>query len=160
MIIGVYNNEEEKKMLKEKCDRLSSGDLDKIKNRAKPGETYLFTDIYALNLSIVGISSFFTYMKKKNVKIDFVEKKEFEDIDVELFFEKASYIYSRISSQKSRESLQNARENGVVNGRPKISKEKALKIRELYEKKYTMREISETCEVSLGTVYKYCRKAQ
>lgn len=44
---------------------------------------------------------------------------------------------------------------GILLGRPKISNEKIEEMHNLYKQKYNYREISEKCNISLGSVYKY-----
>lgn len=49
-----------------------------------------------------------------------------------------------------------ARRRGKIGGIPKISKETVERIKILYnDRSYTLREIAEECDVSLGTAYKY-----
>lgn len=56
---------------------------------------------------------------------------------------------------QTRKGIKDARLQGVVGGRPRISPQKVKKIRMLYEKDLPLRKIAEVCEVSLGTVHKY-----
>jgi DNA invertase Pin-like site-specific DNA recombinase len=64
-----------------------------------------------------------------------------------------------VISERTSRGIQDAKVKGVIGGRPKVSDLKIEKIKYLYEKRgYTLREIADECEVSLGTAYKYIQK--
>lgn len=158
MIIGVYRDEQEISILEDYCDDLLNASVDDLKKQVEADNTYIFTDVYALDLSIVGISDFLYFMNSRGANVDFVDKSEFDGLDVDDFFNKAATICSKIASNKSTEALAKAKDHGVVGGRPSISEEKIAQMQLLYSRNYTMRRIAQECEVSLGTVYKYCRE--
>ena len=68
---------------------------------------------------------------------------------------------SELLKERTLIGLQQARKQGKVGGRPKISTETVEQIRFLFfEKKEPIQKIADTCHVSLGTCYKYINTAQ
>ncbi|MBP1042337.1 recombinase family protein [Vagococcus sp. BWB3-3] len=55
----------------------------------------------------------------------------------------------------SKQAMERVRAKGGVIGRPAISQETIEKIQTLAHQKYSLRQISEVCDVSLGSVHKY-----
>ncbi len=92
-------------------------------------------------------------------RIQGVDVIEFQVIDDRQFYDLVSEIAemeSFVISERTTRGIQKARRSGRVGGRPKVSEETIEEIRYLYHNQsYTLREIAEKCDVSLGTAYKY-----
>lgn len=159
MIIGMYRDEDEREILEEHCDIMEEYiDVLSFRRGIVEGAVYMFPDIYSLGLSVVGLSEIFNYLDNRSAKLVFYDITDIEGLDYKEFFNRAANITSKIASYKSTEALTRARSKGIIGGRPSIGEDKVSKIKMMYSQKYTMRQISQECDVSLGTVYKYCRK--
>ena len=78
------------------------------------------------------------------------------DLDYHRFFLELAASEKNTIVRRTQKGLKEAVRNGIRIGRPQIDDETINKIRFLHQsQKCTVREISEICEVSLGTVYKY-----
>lgn len=115
--------------------------------------------VYSL-ISIWQIKGIYTYLqllKQKSVRLIAIN----EEIDTENykdFYDQMLFFFDvsrRSRSATTRRALKARRENGQSLGRPKIDDMTINKIKELREKRYSLREIAIKCEVSLGTVHKY-----
>jgi len=92
-----------------------------------------------------------------------IEKdKEFNGLDNDVYLNLVKRIAETekiIIKERTTKGLEEARKNGRIGGRPKISQEKINQIRFLYNNnRYTLRQIAEECNISLGTAYKYVQE--
>lgn len=129
-------------------------------NSLKKGQELVVYELKSLGKSITQLATFFLYLNEKDVKLTIISKDydsmmipddQFFDLIAEL-----AEMESFIISERTTKGIQIAKRRGRVGGRPKISEEKVEEIRYLYHNQsYTLREIAEKCNVSLGTAYKY-----
>jgi DNA invertase Pin-like site-specific DNA recombinase len=121
-------------------------------NSLRRGDELIVYELKSLGKSITQLATFFNFLEKKEVKLIIISKN-FNLVD------ELAEMESFIISERTTKGIQNARRNGRVGGRPKISEEKIEEIRYLYHNQsYTLRKIAEECNVSLGTAYKYIQE--
>ncbi|MFW8052400.1 recombinase family protein [Vagococcus fluvialis] len=129
-------------------------------NELKEGDELVVYELRSLGKTITQLDQFLTFLDKKNIKLTLIDKgSEFQVIDDRQFYDLVSEIAemeSFVISERTTRGIQKARRSGRVGGRPKVSEETIEEIRYLYHNQsYTLREIAEKCDVSLGTAYKY-----
>lgn len=72
---------------------------------------------------------------------------------------KIAEMEKSVIRERTTKGLKEARLKGRVGGRPRISPETIEKIKSLYNhKRYTLRQIAQECNISLGTAYKYVQQ--
>ena len=129
-------------------------------NELKEGDELVVYELRSLGKTITQLDQFLTFLDKKNIKLTLIDKEsEFQVITDHQFYDLVSEIAemeSFIISERTTRGIQKARRSGRIGGRPKVSEETIEEIRYLYHNQsYTLREIAEKCDVSLGTTYKY-----
>lgn len=138
---------------------VDSEEIDELRK----GDELVVYELKSLGKSVAQLPSFFDYLEEKKVKLIILRKGEpFNDIPEHQYFEILTDLAeteSFIISDRTTKGIRSARRSGRVGGRPRISKETIDKIKYLYhDQAFTLREISEKCDVSLGTAYKYIHK--
>lgn len=109
-----------------------------------------------LNLSLFEMNTLLEKLEKAHVSLQFLQ----EDVNFLTIYEKVLRQEKKSIRNRTTKGLKKARNEGRVGGRPKISRELVDRIVFLHkEKKLTLREIADACEVSLGTAYKYVMQA-
>lgn len=119
-------------------------------------------NIVDLELSNAQLYELFTEFFKRNIKVQVIEKiievSDQEYLEIIYHVLKRDYDH-RSNIQKIK--LKEARNKGVVLGRPSLTKNEIKEILDLREKhSLTYREISVKTGASLGTVSKYCKEAK
>lgn len=134
--------------------------LEEIITVLTPGDKIIVEKIIYLSKSINQLSEFLQIIKEKEIELVVIDKgKCFSKIDDELYMDILLQIAQdekKVIKERTKQGILEAKRQGRVGGRPKISEEKIKRIRYLYHNQsYTLREIAEDCDVSLGTAYKY-----
>ena len=129
-------------------------------NFLKKGDALVVYELRSLGKTVNQLAIFFTYLKKMSIDLVVIKKgAAFKNTTDKQYFNLISEMAemeSFIISERTTKGIQMARRSGRVGGRPKISEEVIEEIRYLYHNQsYTLREIAEKCDVSLGTAYKY-----
>ncbi|MBP1040120.1 recombinase family protein [Vagococcus sp. BWB3-3] len=118
-------------------------------------------------LIAISLSSFGKQYKSMAKLLEQLEEKKVSLITVleKIDSRKLPYFYSISKSildtslcchkEKTRQSLTRLKDEGALLGRPKIDEDTIRKMQFLSNQKYTLREIAEMCQVSLGSVHKY-----
>lgn len=145
---GVTQNDD---VLKEVVATLNSGD------------ELIVYELRCLGKSIIQLAEFLSDLKEKGIQLVVVKKgAAYSDIDDSPYVEmilKIAEMEKKIIRERTTKGLQEARRKGRVGGRPKISEETIEQIRFLYNNnRYTLRQIAEECNISLGTAYKYVQE--
>lgn len=145
---GVAQNDA---VLKEVVESLDSGD-----------ELVVY-ELRCLGKSIIQLAEFLSDLKERNIQLIVVKKgAAYSDIKDAPYVEmilKIAEMEKMIIRERTTKGLQEARRKGRVGGRPKISEETIEQIRYLYNNnRYTLRQIAEECNISLGTAYKYVQE--
>lgn len=132
-------------------------------NTLNRGDQLVIYELRCLGKSITQLPSFFKFLERKEIKLTIINKgkiysklteKQYIDFILEM-----SEMESFIIKERTTKGIQEARLSGRVGGRPKISEKKIKEIKHLYHtQSYTLRQIAEQCDVSLGTAYKYIQK--
>ena len=148
VIEGITQNDD---VLKEIVATLNSGD-----------ELVVY-ELRCLGKSIIQLAEFLAELKEKGIQLVVVKKgAAYSDIDDAPYVEmilKIAEMEKMIIRERTTKGLQEARRKGRVGGRPKISEETIEQIRFLYNNnRYTLRQIAEECNISLGTAYKYVQE--
>ncbi|RSU00310.1 hypothetical protein CBF32_10625 [Vagococcus fluvialis] len=127
------------------------------------GDELVVYELRCLGKSIIQLAEFLAELKEKNIQLVVVKKgAAYSDIAdgpyVEMIL-KIAEMEKMIIRERTTKGLQEARRKGRVGGRPKISEETIEQIRFLYNNnRYTLRQIAEECNISLGTAYKYVQE--
>ena len=127
------------------------------------GDELVVYELRCLGKSIIQLAEFLAELKEKNIQFVVVKKgAAYSDIDDAPYVEmilKIAEMEKMIIRERTTKGLQEARRKGRVGGRPKISEETIEQIRFLYKNNlYTLRQIAEECNISLGTAYKYVQE--
>ena len=109
--------------------------------------------------SITNKLNLLEWLKSKNIELILLDYPLKEEISSAAYLKvvyKLAIENKKAISYKTAKGLKEARAKGHIGGRPKISEKTIKEINHLYTKeKYTLREVAEKVNVSLGTVYKY-----
>ncbi len=132
-------------------------------NNLSAGDQVIFYDLSCIGKSVIQLSDFLNYLSTKGINLVILDKgigdKEVSDEAYIQMLLKVADMEKEIIRDRTTRGLQKARKNGRVGGRPKISNETIEQIRYLYNNnRYTLREIAEECNISLGTAYKYVQE--
>ena len=119
------------------------------------GDELVVYELRCLGKSIIQLAEFLAELKEKGIQLVVVKKGA---AYVEMIL-KIAEMEKMIIRERTTKGLQEARRKGRVGGRPKISEETIEQIRFLYNNnRYTLRQIAEECNISLGTAYKYVQE--
>ncbi|MEG0285281.1 MULTISPECIES: recombinase family protein [Vagococcus] len=125
------------------------------------GDCLVIYDLSCLGKSIIQLSEFLELLRRKKIKLQILNKKMSQlsdDLYCDLIIEIAK-AEKKIISERTTRGLDKARSEGRIGGRPRVSEETIERIRFLYKfRAYTLREIADECNVSLGTAYKYAQE--
>ncbi|QIL46346.1 recombinase family protein [Vagococcus coleopterorum] len=124
------------------------------------GDTLVVFELICLGKSIIQLADFISSLNDKGIKLVILSKPaELAHVDsstYSLMVGKMAKMEKEIIRERTSRGLEVARQNGRIGGRPRISQETIEKIQTLYsDNKYTLRQIAEECDISLGTAYKY-----
>ncbi|MGY3767135.1 recombinase family protein [Vagococcus vulneris] len=120
-------------------------------------------ELRSIGKSIIQLADFLEYLKRRGIKLVVLNKGAvYENVSDNNYLEmilQIAEMEKSIIRERTTKGLQEARKNGRVGGRPKISQETIDQIRYLYNNnRYTLRQIAEECNISLGTAYKYVQE--
>lgn len=129
----------------------------------EPGDQLVVHELRCLGKSVIQLAEFLSDLKAKGIQLVVAKKgAAYSDIDDSAYVEmilKIAEMEKLIIRERTTKGLQEARRKGRVGGRPKISPETIEQIRFLYNNnRYTLRQIAEECNISLGTAYKYVQE--
>lgn len=134
--------------------------LKKIVSTVEPYSQIVIYELRCLGKSITQLVNFFDELREKNIQLVILNKggtlnKLLDDVYIDIVWSIANQEKKIISNRTTR-GIRIAQRDGKIGGRPKISKEKIDKIYYLYHfRKFSVRDIAEICNVSIGTAYKY-----
>ena len=117
-------------------------------------------DLVSLGKSVIQLADFVIALEEKNVNVVIIEKDDraadLDDASYIFMIKKLAEMEKKIIRERTSRGLEEARRQGRIGGRPKIAEETVERIKFLYHhNKYTLRQIAEECDISLGTAYKY-----
>ena len=132
-------------------------ELNQLVEGCKAGDIVVIPDVSHLRKTVIQIDAFVKKLDRIDAQLQVID--HVVDIDDEMFLTLINYFStmekSLIRNRTSR-GLKRARTEGRVGGRPRISQETIDRIQFLYNTdKYSLREIADQCNISLGTAYKY-----
>lgn len=124
------------------------------------GDKLIIFELVCLGKSIIQLVEFMGRLNEKEIELVVVNKPdELGNIDNQVyttFLAHMAKMEKEIIRARTSKGLEVARQNGRVGGRPRVSQDTVQKIQVLYSNnKYTLRQIAEECNISLGTAYKY-----
>lgn len=170
-ILGFVQQEENKKVMMGKSDFLfkATKDLPLITNLhefAAKGDEFILVmhSLDDLNLQLIQLFPVLEAVKANGGMIRFVEQGLTESIAHEMYFEVLVELASsekRTMQRRYEKSKIQAQAKGKTFGRPVIEEESIKQIQYLYMvEKRSIREISQRCGVSVGTVHKYIKQVR
>ena len=119
------------------------------------GDRLIVINLSNLNRTLTELAIFFKKIQEKQIKLVILNKDDvFSSMTDSDFF---NFIIDLHEENKSVIREKTKITTDKKQGRPKLSQEKIERIRWLrLKKKYPLREVAKLCDVSVGTVYKYC----
>ena len=121
------------------------------------GDTVVVTSLSSFGFNLNNMEILLNQFERENIRLVTL-KEQIDTLEVPLFF----MIYQVVvkSNQEQRRlrqliAIEKQRAAGKRIGRPRLSEDVVHKILDLHNKKYSLREISAMCDVSLGSVHKY-----
>ena len=138
-------------------------DLDNLVATLVQGDQIVVQRLICIGKSIIQLADFLNMLEEKGASLVVVEKAtELSGLTDEAYAQSIksfAKMEKDIIRERTSRGLEFARKNGRIGGRPKISQETVEKIQFLYNNnKYTLRQIAEECQISLGTAYKYTQE--
>lgn len=116
-------------------------------------------DLKTLGKSLLQLAEFLTELSGKEIELQIVSTgNQGEDLNAAMFrqtIQTLAQLEKELIRARTMKGLAEARSEGRVGGRPKVDPKIIERIRFLHQNKRTLRQISEECNVSLGTAYKY-----
>ncbi len=115
----------------------------------------------SMGLQLSQVTQLLEMIYKEQISLHFIEKKLDSDEQYLALLYELSINEKEVVSRRTRRSLRVAHKKGVVGGRPTITKKTIERIQYIHlSQKKTIREISNECGVSLGTVHKYINQIE
>ncbi|MGX6980180.1 recombinase family protein [Vagococcus elongatus] len=116
--------------------------------------------LVSIGKSIIQLADLLHELENKGAQLVVIEKSEelvdLSDKELAAIIRRFAMMEKIIIRERTSRGLEVARRKGRIGGRPKISQETVERIQFLYNNnKYTLRQIAEECNISLGTAYKY-----
>lgn len=138
-------------------------ELEKAVEEMSSGDQLIVFELVCLGKSIIQLADFIATLVEKGIELIVLEKDEaLAGLDNAVFtsmITSLAQMEKAIIRQRTSRGLEEARRNGRIGGRPRISEETIERIQFLYNNnKYTLRQIAEECNISLGTAYKYTQE--
>ncbi|MBP1043776.1 recombinase family protein [Vagococcus sp. BWB3-3] len=128
------------------------------------GDQLIIFELVCLGKSVIQLADFIAELDEKGVELIVLEKDEaLKGLDNKVFtamITNMAKMEKAIIRERTSRGLEEARRNGRIGGRPRISEETVERVQFLYHNnKYTLRQIAEECNISLGTAYKYTQES-
>lgn len=138
-------------------------ELDVVISEMEAGDTLVVYELVCFGKSIIQLADFITELDEKGINLLVLEKDpELEGVEHATYaamIKSMAKMEKFIIRERTSRGLEEARRNGRIGGRPRISEETIQRIQFLYNNnKYTLRQIAEECNISLGTAYKYTQE--
>ncbi|MGX7059347.1 recombinase family protein [Vagococcus humatus] len=135
-------------------------ELDEAIETMEQGDALIVHELICLGKSVIQLADFLAELDEKEIKLVVLNRAaELQEMDEELYttmIRRIAGMEKTIIRERTSRGLEEARKQGRIGGRPRISEETIEKIQFLYKNnKYTLRQIAEECNISLGTAYKY-----
>lgn len=110
----------------------------------------------SMGLQLTQVARLLEMIKEEPIRIRFIKKELRSDEQYLALLYELAINEKEVVSRRTRRGLRVAHQKGIVGGRPTITKKTIEKIQYIHlSQKKTIREISDECGVSLGTVHKY-----
>ncbi len=138
-------------------------ELDSLLEKINEGDKIVVYELVCLGKSVIQLADFISALEEKGAELLVINKDvEEQGIDEKTYIsmiKKLANMEKHIIRERTSRGLEEARRHGRIGGRPKISEETVARIKFLYHNnKYTLRQIAEECDISLGTAYKYIQE--
>ena len=127
------------------------------------GDTLVVYELVCFGKSIIQLADFIAQLEEKEIELLVLEKDStLATLEGNIYTDMIkvmAQMEKTIIRERTSRGLEEARRNGRIGGRPRISEETIKRIQFLYNNnKYTLRQIAEECNISLGTAYKYTQE--
>lgn len=155
-----YVKKQQALMKNESIDKLIFGDsdtVDELFEELNPKDTLIVSEPYDLQKTIVQLKNFILKLDEKQIVLKVLNKSKIQErtIDDRAYMDLLIMLGETDQEISSHRATISINKSGRV-GRPKIEESIIIKIKEMSKSEdYTIMQIAETCQVSLGTVYKY-----
>ncbi|GEQ62261.1 recombinase family protein [Vagococcus lutrae] len=138
-------------------------ELDELLESLTEGDQLVVYHLVSVGKSIIQLAEMLAEFEERGIDFLVIKKApELVTLDDETYkamIHRLAKMEKMIIRERTARGLEEARKNGRIGGRPRISQETVDKIQFLYHKnKYTLRQIAEECNISLGTAYKYTQE--
>lgn len=160
--IDLLENENCNEILTEKISGTKSSrpELDRLKDKIRPGDTVVVESFSRLGRSTKDLIDLVNYFEENNVKLISL-KENFDTTTPQgrlmlTVFQAFSQFERELIVERTKEGLKSARARGRKGGRPRVSKTNIQKALNLYNsKEYSLNEIIDMTGISKATLYRY-----
>lgn len=138
----------------------SRPELDRLKDKLRPGDTVVVESFSRLGRSTKDLIDLVTYFEENSVKLISL-KENFDTTTPQgrlmmTVFQAFSQFERDLIVERTTEGLKSARARGRVGGRPAADSKSVDKAIRLYQsKEYSIKEITEMTNISKSTLYRY-----
>ncbi|MFV0558674.1 MAG: recombinase family protein [Enterococcus sp.] len=138
----------------------AQADLSTVISTLAPSDALVVSDLYRLGYSTRQLTELTSHFQAENIHLvslsEAIDTRSNHGTRFFQLMDDLAKMEGSLIKERTLVGLDNARKNGKVGGRPKVSAKTVQKIRRLYyEKKETIQFIATKCNVSVGTCYKY-----
>lgn len=146
-------------------DDATSQELERLLELVQPGDKILVYDLTVFGKNLAGLSEILSYLHQQEVSLFLVKDKiDTNDPQIVSLCQNILYLASiekSVMRENTLRGLNLARKKGKVGSRPTLPPKLIEHILYLYHQKgYSLKRISEECEISIGSVHKYIRKSK
>lgn len=139
--------------------------LQEVMGALNSGDQLVIYELGCLGKTIIQLGEFLSELTERNIELVVVNKKDASEvISNKLYMElicSVSDAEKVTIRRRTTKGIEKAKRQGRVGGRPRISEQTIKQIHYLYHNQsYTLREIAEECDISIGTAYKYLQQSK
>ena len=143
--------------------KASRPELDRLKDKLRPGDTIVVESFSRLGRSTKDLINLVTYFEEHEVKL--ISLKENFDMTTPqgrlmmTVFQAFSQFERDLIVERTKEGLHSARVRGRKGGRPKVNSRDAKRAIKLYKGgQHSVREVTEMTGISKATLYRYLKE--
>ena len=143
--------------------KASRPELDRLKDKLRPGDTIVVESFSRLGRSTKDLINLVTYFEEHEVKL--ISLKENFDMTTPqgrlmmTVFQAFSQFERDLIVERTKEGLHSARVRGRKGGRPKVNRRDAKRAIKLYKGgQHSVREVTEMTGISKATLYRYLKE--
>lgn len=142
---------------------LETTELEIMLDKLASEDTVVVASLQVFGKSVQKLQPIIEIFKNKKIRLICLDNNLDTKRD-SFFYSSFNYLYQmdiNCESEKIKQKIILARDEGKIMGRPSLDEETTERIYKLYhDYKWTMRRIANECEVSLGSVSKYTQREE